>query len=71
MIQTLKHSIVSWGNFNASNILRENSLYPLKFLGFFNFNPKVSKSAIYPPNASKSGNLNLPLIFSLKLDKNI
>jgi hypothetical protein len=36
----------------------KNSLYPLKFQGFFNFNPKVSKLAIYPPEVSKSGNLN-------------
>jgi hypothetical protein len=46
----------------------ENSLYPLKFQGFFNCNPKVSKLAIYPPEVSKSGNLNPLLTFSVKLD---
>jgi hypothetical protein len=30
---------------------------PLKFQGFFNFNYKVSKLAIYTPKVSKSDNL--------------
>jgi hypothetical protein len=38
---------------------------PLKFQDFFNFNPKISKLAIYPPEVSKSGNLNPPLTFSV------
>jgi hypothetical protein len=44
---------------------------PLKFQGFFNFNPKVSKLVMYPPEVSKNGNLNPLLIFSIKLDENL
>jgi hypothetical protein len=29
---------------------------PLKFQGFFNLNPKVSKLIVYPPEVSKNGN---------------
>jgi hypothetical protein len=43
---------------------------PLKFQEFFNLNPKVSKFVVYPPEVSKSGNLNLPLKFSVKIDGN-
>jgi hypothetical protein len=39
-------------------------------MGFFNLNPKISKLAIYPPEISKSGNLNLPLKFSIKMGRN-
>jgi hypothetical protein len=43
---------------------------PLKFLGFFNLNPKVSKLAVYPFEVSKIGNLNLMLKFSVKMNGN-
>ena len=44
---------------------------PTKFHEFFNFNPKILKFAIYPLEVSKSDNLNLPLIFFIKLDENL
>jgi hypothetical protein len=43
---------------------------PLKFWGFFNLNPKVSKLAVYPPEVSKIDNLNLMLKFSVKMNGN-
>jgi hypothetical protein len=42
----------------------------LKFQMFFNLNPKVSKLTVYPPGVSKSDNLNLPLNFFVKMDRN-
>jgi hypothetical protein len=43
----------------------------LKFFEFFNFNPKILKLAIFLIEVSKSGNLNYPLIFAVKLDGNM
>jgi hypothetical protein len=44
--------------------------YFSQFQGFFNLNPKVSKLAVYPPEVSKNGNLNLSLKFFVKIDGN-
>jgi hypothetical protein len=33
-------------------------------------NPKVSKLVVYPPGVSKNGNLNIPLKFFVKMDRN-
>ena len=45
--------------------------FALSFRDFFNFNPKFLKVTIYPYKVSKSDSLNLPLIFSVKLDENL
>jgi hypothetical protein len=44
---------------------------PLKFQELFNLNPKVSKLVVYPSEVSKSGNLNLPSTFSIKMDRKL
>jgi hypothetical protein len=55
---------------NKNKKTREKFSLPLKFQGFFNLNPKVSKLAVYPPEVPKNGNLNLLLKFSVKIDGN-
>jgi hypothetical protein len=54
--------------FNLEKKMGKIHFTPLKFQGFFNFNPKVLKLAIYSPEVSKNGNINSPLNFSVKLD---
>jgi hypothetical protein len=39
---------------------RKIQFTPLRSQGFLNLNSKVSKLAVYPPEVSKSDNLNLP-----------
>jgi hypothetical protein len=59
------YSKLGWKNFG------ENLVYPSKIQEFFNLNPKVSKLVVYPFEVSKSGNLNLPSTFFVKLDRKL
>jgi hypothetical protein len=52
------------------NIKGQNSVYPSKFQEFFNLNPKILKLTIYPPEVSRSDNLNISLKFFVKMDGN-